>query len=414
MKRKPDYFITYKVLPPNSRHKNPMKSYYLYFLDKSMRRRKYFLGVTTKAEAILAAAEAWNAGICVTEARQEEEPTLKGYYYSNGVPLFSTKSDYGMMHAAIGRKISASYLAECNRTMERYWLPAFGGLKLSKITDDMIYAKQTKLLNKGLSPKSVKNILLNLSIVLKEAVRQKVLKESPMRNMMKIRLDATLTRFGSFPKEVWERLFIDCSCWSSSIFYAFNLMAFFTGMRAGELLSLRGQDFDPSNNTLYVSHSFNHGELGPTKTRNCRTVPLTCLGSSVIRILIAFNRNGFIFSINGGKSPSAQTTMLNQQKNALRTLGYTDGQISGNRWCLHSYRHTFTSLLVEKGISDPLISQVTGHASKNLSEMNARYTHQTAEGFEIVRKAIESFLPQETQSVISKNMKDFFTVRKPE
>ena len=47
-----------------------------------------------------------------------------------------------------------------------------------------------------------------------------------------------------------------------------------TGMRAGEVCGLQRHDLDPERGTVVVHRTLANGRLGPTKTRQARTVSL--------------------------------------------------------------------------------------------------------------------------------------------
>jgi hypothetical protein len=60
---------------------------------------------------------------------------------------------------------------------DAHLLPASGALKLDEITDDKIAALQAALANRN--PKTVNNVLSTLSILLKTAVRWKLVERMP-------------------------------------------------------------------------------------------------------------------------------------------------------------------------------------------------------------------------------------------
>jgi integrase len=123
-----------------------------------------------------------------------------------------------------------------------------------------------------------------------------------------------------------------------------------TGMRRGEVLSLRWENVDLAGRTAH---------LPITKNGESRDVPLS---PAALEVLEALNhRSGLVFPISA---------------NAVR-LAWTrcKARVGIENLRLHDLRHEATTRFFEQGLSVPEVSAITGHKTP---AMLARYTHLRA------------------------------------
>ena len=141
--------------------------------------------------------------------------------------------------------------------------------------------------------------------------------------------------------EAWD-------CNSPEFFYILTV-ALGTGMRKGELFALTWDDIDLLNGEITVSKSLDMdtGEVGPTKTKQTRTIQMSgqvakvferCYtpGKGAARCFTTFNPN--------------QKLKALCRKNGLPILSF------------HDLRHTFATTCLEKGLSPKWVSATLGHA----------------------------------------------------
>jgi len=138
-------------------------------------------------------------------------------------------------------------------------------------------------------------------------------------------------------------------------------IAFFTGMRAGEIIALQERDIDFDTMTISIKRNITKGIVTtPKTTGSIRDVPILsdCVPYLKAQISRALNRQSlFIFSTAKGERLKDANSM-----NALRYLrerGYT------NR--VHDTRHTFITNMLNSGIiriTD--LAQVVGHANTQM------------------------------------------------
>lgn len=130
-------------------------------------------------------------------------------------------------------------------------------------------------------------------------------------------------------------------------------VGFYTGLRLGELINMHWSWVDFSQNQIIVKCSENF----LTKSKKERIVPM----SDKVRLII-FNRFNFathqpnevvLYRIQGRKLH--QETISRQFKQAVRK-SYLNEKIH-----FHSLRHSFASLLAQKGVSLYIIKELLGH-----------------------------------------------------
>lgn len=149
-----------------------------------------------------------------------------------------------------------------------------------------------------------------------------------------------------------QRLLSQCRAARNRWLAHFVSLAIETGMRRGELLSLRWMNVDLEKRTAF---------LPITKNGEARSVPLSSQAAAILRSLPA-SRNGYVFgdlTVEGLKKSF---------KRAVRRAGIDDLR-------LHDMRHEATSRFFEKGLNMMEVAFVTGH--KTL-QMLKRYTHLSA------------------------------------
>jgi integrase len=163
------------------------------------------------------------------------------------------------------------------------------------------------------------------------------------------------------------------------------LTAAFTGLRLGELLSLRWGDVDYAGEAIRVRRSYNvHGGLGTPKSGKVRSVPMV---ADVARALAALQtRDRFtgdedlVFPGEIGGFQDA-TALRVRYRRALERAGL-------RRLRFHDLRHTFGTLAVRKA-EVPAVQAWMGHSDIHTT---MRYVHHRDHGRE-ARVLADAFRP---------------------
>ena len=144
------------------------------------------------------------------------------------------------------------------------------------------------------------------------------------------------------------------------------ILALHTGMRRGEILSLRWNQIDFGRGLILVQR---------TKTGRDRIIPM----NSTVRETLAAIRQ---------QAEGDQVFPINDVK---RSFAYAcvKGKIADFRF--HDLRHTAATRLADRGADAFQIAAILGHSS---IQMTARYTHATSDG---LRRAMESLAVADKQ-----------------
>jgi integrase len=293
--------------------------------------------------------------------------------------------------------IADSYLATCGSILERQIMPFFADVPLEKITFSDVdkwllgfssreVVEDGKKVIKQYKNTYANSVLRTFNTMLQEAVRRDLIQRNPcakVRRLKNDRKDIEIITVAEvqklFPenyKTVWG---------GKDIAYAANKLASLTGMRAGEILGLRGE-FVFDN---YIRVCGQHGRFGykaHTKTRHNRNIPLLPEMIAILRKLMEHNGNGFVFSLDGGATPVSHGNLYTGLHEALVKIGVSKEEIQRRGLTLHAWRHFVNTDLQQQGLTIQQVQGVTGHLSKKMTEL---YSHLDARQIEAVIKAQE-------------------------
>lgn len=244
----------------------------------------------------------------------------------------------------------------------------FGNYQLRAISTRMLEQYQTDMLNESLKPATINRRIALIKHCFTKAVDWNMVEEGALKRVKKVKLlQENNRRLRYLSKEECEILLKTCDEMSqkgSGIKYLKTtnyrnlkpiiVMALNTGMRRGEILSLKWENVD-------LKHGFIL--LNETKNGERREIPINNTLRQTLEGLPRRIDNGYVFF------------------NALTGEGYDDIKNSFKRLCkkagirdfhFHDLRHTFASHLVMSGIDLTTVSRLLGH--KNIS-MTLRYSH---------------------------------------
>jgi integrase len=135
---------------------------------------------------------------------------------------------------------------------------------------------------------------------------------------------------------------------------------FFTGMRTGEMVTLKWSDIDWNNETIHIQRANNSShEIGTTKTGTSRKVTILPIVMKALREQYKDTglQGGFIFlAQDGGRYKTYDTFRKYHWKNLLLRTGYAYRKF-------YQTRHTFASIMLSKGEDIMWVSKIMlGHS----------------------------------------------------
>lgn len=151
-------------------------------------------------------------------------------------------------------------------------------------------------------------------------------------------------------------------------------LCLFTGLRLGEICSLKWADIDQERGLLHVNRTVQRIESkeGPTKTALLETPPKSIFSKREIPIsdtlqslLTRFRQDGQEYVLKSSK-PMEPRTYQNHFKKYLE-------KINAPNYNFHILRHTFATNCIDSGMDIKSLSEILGHSNVQIT-LN-RYVH---------------------------------------
>jgi integrase len=235
----------------------------------------------------------------------------------------------------------------------------------------------------GIGPRTTRHVYGVVRSVIRSAVRDKVIPESPCDGIdlpeLPDREAVPLT--AAQVRELADSI--------SRPYRAMVLLAAATGLRQGECFGLTVDRIDFLRKTITVDRQMVRGHFGPPKTRaSRRTVPVPDFLVPVLaehvreharEVTVDGERVRLMFPSRQGRT-LISGTFAGYWIPATKAAGL-DGTV------FHQLRHTCASLLIHQNVSPKRIQKLLGHAS--ITETMDTYGHLYPDGDETARAAID-------------------------
>ncbi len=146
-------------------------------------------------------------------------------------------------------------------------------------------------------------------------------------------------------------------------------IAFFTGMRSGEILALKWEDIDFITETISINKTIAEGHINSPKTASSfRDIEMLPQAKEFFKAqqLETGLQNSFVFLNKHGLYYGSNTHFYNHFQKVLHKIGL-------EKRSLHNIRHTFASMMLNNSIDPLWVSNTLGH--ENLNITLSIYTH---------------------------------------
>ena len=292
-----------------------------------------------------------------TEEEVPEIPTLKDF-----APRF-------VEGYAKANRLKPSGIAGKQSVLKTHLIPHLGDRRLDEIRTEDVQTLKSVLGDR--SPKTVNNILVVLSVMLKTAVEWDVIAKLPcgIKLLPTPRKEASFHDFDGF-----ERL-ADVAR-SDLQTYLVVLLGAEAGLRCGEMMALEWTDIDLNKRQLCVARSDWKGHVTVTKGGKSRYVPLTKRLTEALR-QARHLRGTRVLSDNKGH-PLTQKVVQVMMRRAARKANVKQG--------VHILRHTFCSHLAMRGAPARAIQELAGHQDLATTQ---RYMHLSPAALDAAIRLLE-------------------------
>ncbi len=237
----------------------------------------------------------------------------------------------------------------------------FGNQSLRSITTGDVEKFITAMLNgktyKGTppAPATCNRARSFLSAALNMAKRRGYIERNPVQDVRKLQEDNERDRFLTPQEEV------DILAEAADFLRPIMIFAVNTGMRLGEVVTVKWSDIDSANGFIRVGQS--------SKGHKARHIPINSALKAVLDALKpSTSEEGFIpfLFVNERLKQSYKASSVYNAFKAAAVRASVEGVV------FHTLRHTAVSRMVAAGIPDRVIMKIVGHSTPH---MVARYAH---------------------------------------
>ena len=284
-------------------------------------------------------ATQWVAHLRLREYIERAGVCSKRRSHQNPVPgtTFRQQAEWWMESLSTRRRrpLKPATVYGWQHCLDRWILPNLGNKLLSEVRNGALRQFVEILSAAGLAPKTVHPRVWNYEFIQLPLV----IKEKQSRPMV------TEAEVSGLLNSLKERYAVLVALVAG------------TGLRTGEALAVRTEDFDPDRRVLHVRRSIWHRcEQAPKTPNAIRLVDIPERLAQVVRRYMA-GKDGYLFTTRAGR--------LLDQRNSLKAL-----HGAGNRGGFHAFRRFRFAVLRRAGVPENLIKLWLGH-SQNLMDLYA-------------------------------------------
>lgn len=272
-------------------------------------------------------------------------------------PLFEDVMDKYLVWAETAKKNGST-----TDTYNRKHLSTIENKRLDEITPlDLEDIKKKKLAD-GLAPATVRHILVLAQEVYNKAAAWDLYKgENPLKKVKKPDVQNRRERFLSFDEA--KKLLEGAQKYSMQV-HDICLLSLHSGLRAGEIFALRGQDLDFKNELIHIADP---------KNKHPRKAYMTVQVKEMLQKRPT-KAGAYIFKSKKGEQLKEVSRSFDR---VVTALGFNKGiKDSRQKVVFHSLRHTFASWLALQGETIQTIAELLGHRTLAMTQ---RYSHLTAD-----------------------------------
>lgn len=282
------------------------------------------------------------------------------------------------------------------RAARKVIFPRIGELVFTQATQEQIQNFVTEI-SKIYKPSTVRTYFAIIGKTYKDALRtNRVLKD--------------VTKDVSLPKYETKRInYLDkdgrkkflATIDENSQFYLPAMIAYYTGMRAGEICGLRWKDINLSIRTIFVEYAAKDytdadtgervQEIGDTKTHKTRTITIRPRLKEILEEKLKEKNPNPEDLVCETKKPALLCTSFQKWAKRNQILGTLGKPIT-----MHGLRHTFATVGVQSGMDIRSLASILGH--ENVSMTLNTYASDDAEAKVIAMDRLDEYMTEEEEN----------------
>ncbi len=251
------------------------------------------------------------------------------------------------------KKVKSSTMTDYRRTMNYHILPRFGNDPIADITYLDVEEFTSEL---DCSHKRINNILVPMRSVMKFALKAGLIDKNPMDLVSNLKVDKP----DIYPLSMDEvNLFLDAVL---PYYKDFFTVAFFTGMRFGEMSALKWKHVDFNLGVIKIRETRVRGEEGrPKTTGSVRDIKMLPPMMEALRSQrrITMGKTDYVFLNQKGRNLLPNSINYHIWKPALKSAGLKPRS-------LYQTRHTFATLMLDAGELPGWVQKMMGHETMKM------------------------------------------------
>ena len=277
--------------------------------------------------------------------------------------------------------VKGSTLASYKLTIKKHLLREFGELDINEIDNEIVTRYALNLLDKGLSIKSVQDIIIILKSILKQATIDEICQAKIIEVKYPKSYKENFVKKGieTFNDNDYTKLINYCKEHLTNKNLGILIVAY-SGMRIGEICALKWKDIDVDNEfikidktlqRIYVDDEDNDEDntkivIQSAKTENSnRNIPIIFDLMKVLKPSVKIYNPDF-YVLSNEENPIEPRVYREYYKRLLNKL-----KIKYLKF--HGLRHSFATRCINKGIDVKTVSDILGHSKVEIT-MNL-YVH---------------------------------------
>lgn len=279
------------------------------------------------------------------------------------------RSPYVKEKLCRGQSIHRDYCMTLQSRIKRYWIPLLQGKCIGEITRDDICAVFDDEAVQGLANKTINSIVCAMTIPMKWAYFHNFTQNNCYDGIIKCTVNSKKRKVLTL--EQAEKVFE--AKWENESARLANELAFFSGMRQGEIAALRLEDI--GKDRIYIRHSWSkYDGLKCCKNGEEREIKIPPMLRDALIRQAKMNphregEKGFVFFGLNPAHPTDPKNWLKYLHRALAQIGYENPK----EICFHSWRHLWCSRMSDIIRDKRIIMAGSGHKTEVMLDHYAEH-----------------------------------------
>jgi|SRR5579884_31359 len=299
----------------------------------------------------LAAARGWRAD-AMSALRKGTMRAPSTVTFREAAEAWLEGSHQGAIRNRSGDRYKPSALRSYEQALKLRVLPHLGAAKLSAISRSDLQDFVDRLVADGLDASTIRNTLMPVRAIYRRAAARGEVAVNPTTGLELPAVRGRRTRIATAAEAA---ALIEAAPERDQAVWA---IAFYAGLRRGELQALRDEDVDLLAGVIHVRRSWDPvaGVIEPKSRAGSRKVPIV----GALRAHLAAHKlrrgNADGFFLGNGNTP-----FCSESVRARANAAWTKAGLESIG--LHDARHTYASLAIAAGVNAKALSTYMGHSS---------------------------------------------------